>query len=122
MRPHKKLEVWRESMQLMKLTYQLTEKFSVTEKYGLISQINRAAVSILANIAEGAARETDKDYAHFITISQGSLSELDALFEISLELKMITEDDYNNITVKIDKIAALLAGLKKYILNKKLRN
>jgi four helix bundle protein len=119
MRPHKKLEVWKESMQLMKLAYQLTEKFSVTERYGLVSQINRAAVSVLANIAEGAARETNKDYAHFITISQGSLSELDALFEIALELNMITENNYQNITMKIDRIAAMLTGLKKYILNKR---
>ncbi len=118
MRPHKKLEVWKDSKELLKESYRLTERFSSVEKYGLVSQINRAAVSVLANIAEGAARESNKEYAHFITISQGSLSELDALFEISYELKIISEEEYKSIAVKTEKISAMLQGLKKYILNK----
>jgi len=117
MRPHKKLDIWAEAMRLVKLVYRLTSDFPVAEKYGLVIQINRAAVSIMANIAEGAARESNKEYIHFLTISQGSLSEVDALFEISYELNMLSIDNYNDVTVQIDKVSAMLTGLKKYRLS-----
>ncbi len=117
MRPHKKLDVWKEAMKLVKLVYRLTSGFPSSEKYGLVNQINRAAVSVMANIAEGAARESNKEYIHFLTISQGSLSEIDALFEISCELNILSPDVYNEVTVQIDKVAAMLNGLKKYRLS-----
>ncbi len=113
-RPHKKLDVWVEAMKLVKQAYQLTENFPVAEKYGLTNQINRAVVSVMANIAEGAARESNKEYIHFLTIAQGSLSEVDALFEISCELNILSKSEYANVTIQIDKVSAMLGGLKKY--------
>jgi four helix bundle protein len=110
--------VWKEAMQLVKHVYQLTANFSSAEKYGLTSQTNRAAVSVLINIAEGATRDTDKEYLRFLNISEASLSEVDALFEIAHELKMLSCDEYKNISLQINKVSAMLSGLKKYVTNR----
>lgn len=117
-RPHKKLDLWKESINLIKEVYSLLKDFPEDEKYGIINQIKRASVSILTNIAEGAARNTSKEFFHFLVISQGSLSELDALFEISKELSFISEKQYQEITIKMEKIDAMLNGLKKNIKSK----
>jgi four helix bundle protein len=117
-RPHKNLEVWKESIKLTKMIYKLCAKLPTDEKYGLISQFKRASVSIALNIAEGAARQTDKEFYQFLTFSSGSLSEIDTLIEVSFELELIescTKDDMFN---QINKVSALLYGLKKYINSK----
>jgi four helix bundle protein len=74
---HKDLDVWKRSMDLVVKVYQITKLFPDTEKYGLSSQMRRAAVSIPSNIAEGAARKGDKEFIQFLYISIGSLSELE---------------------------------------------
>ena len=74
---HKDLDVWKLSIQLVKNIYQLTSKFPSEEKFGLVAQIRRAAVSIPSNISEGEARNSDKDYIRFLYISLGSLSEIE---------------------------------------------
>ncbi len=71
MLPHEKLEVWQESMRLVKVVYEQTQSFPKEELYGLTQQMRRAAVSIPSNLAEGAAREGRKEYAHFISIARG---------------------------------------------------
>lgn len=78
-RPHKRLEAWRAGMELVKKIYRETRFFPADEQYGLTSQLKRAAVSVPVNIAEGAARSTGKEFKHFLSIAQGSLSELDTL-------------------------------------------
>ena len=79
MRPHEKLEVWKKAVDLVVTVYQKTESFPKEERFGLTSQIRRAAVSIPANIAEGAARQSDKEFAYFLSNAQGSSSELGIL-------------------------------------------
>ncbi|MFV8360212.1 four helix bundle protein [Flavobacterium sp. LS1P3] len=74
---HKDLDVWKRSMDLVVKVYQITKLFPDTEKYGLSSQMRRAAVSIPSNITEGAARKGDKEFIQFLYISIGSLSELE---------------------------------------------
>lgn len=71
-----KLEVWKEAIQFTVLIYELTKKFPDTEKFGLISQLRRASVSISSNIAEGTSRKTNKDKAHFMTIAFSSATEV----------------------------------------------
>lgn len=74
-RPHKKLTLWTESMELVTTIYELTKKFPKEEEFGLKSQLRRAAVSIPSNISEGLTRRTNADKIHFLNIANGSLSE-----------------------------------------------
>ncbi len=82
-KPHKKLDAWRLSMDLVIDVYRITERFRREERYNLTNQIRRAVVSIPCNIAEGAARQTKKEFANYLHMAQGSLSELDTLFELA---------------------------------------
>ncbi len=108
---HKKLDVWRESVALATHSYQVTEKFPKTEIYGLTSQMRRAVVSIPSNIAEGAARASSKEFAQFLNIAGGSLSELDTQIEIASNLQYLSGDEKQIIDQKIGSIAQKLAGL-----------
>jgi four helix bundle protein len=110
-RGHKKLDVWRESVALATHIYQVTEKFPKTEIYGLTSQMRRAVVSIPSNIAEGAARASSKEFAQFLNIAGGSLSELDTQIEIASNLQYLSGDEKQIIDQKIGSIAQKLAGL-----------
>ncbi|MDP4207241.1 MAG: four helix bundle protein [Bacteroidota bacterium] len=117
MRPHKQLVAWKEAIELVKLIYKLTKLFPEDEKFGIISQLRRASVSVPANIAEGAARASSKEYSHFINIALGSLSEIDTLLTISFELAYLQEIDFNKAIQQSDKVTALSSGLYKSILN-----
>jgi len=83
MRPHHSLDAWTRSVDFVVEDYKLTDKFPKEEKFGLTSQIRRAAVSIPANIAEGAARKSDKEFLQFLSIAQGSASEVETEILIS---------------------------------------
>lgn len=113
MRPHKKLEVWKESMDLAMVIYDSVNSFPESEKYGLISQMKRASASVPANIAEGAARQTRKEFKQFLFIARGSLSELDTHLELSFKLKLVSQNTFEELSNKIDKVYALLNGLIK---------
>jgi len=114
-RPHKNLEVWKESIQLIKMIYRLCPDLPSDEKFGLISQMKRASVSVSLNISEGAARRSDKEFHQFLTISSGSLSELDTLIEVVLELGFIDIKIYEDFIRQINKVTALLNGLMRII-------
>ena len=88
-KPHKKLNAWTDAVDLAQQIYQVTERFPSNEQFGLTSQIRRAAVSIPGNIAEGAARQTKKEFVQFLHISKGSLSELDTQLEIARRLDRV---------------------------------
>jgi four helix bundle protein len=81
-KPHKRLEVWKLAMEVCRDVYQICDHLPPEEKYGLASQIKRSAISIPNNIAEGAARNTKKEFNQFLTIAQGSLAELDTQLEL----------------------------------------
>jgi len=108
---HKKLSVWKESMDLVESVYMLTSRFPKSEIFGLSSQIRRSAVSIPANISEGAARNRPKEFIRFIRISYGSLSELETHLEISTRLKYTDEYTLTDLQNKMRKISAQLSGL-----------
>jgi len=109
----KELKVWQISRQLVKEVYELTTLFPSEEKYGLISQIRRCVVSMPANISEGSGRNTDKDFAHFLNISLGSAYELETLLTLSLDLKLISEEQLEPIQFKISEIQKMTFGLIK---------
>lgn len=83
---HKELEVWRQAIELAKVVYRLTANFPASELYGLVSQMRRSAVSVASNIAEGAARHTDKEFMQFLYIALGSLAELDTQYILAKDL------------------------------------
>lgn len=83
---HKDLEVWKKSIQLAKAVYKFTAALPASELYGLVSQMRRSAVSIASNIAEGAARNTDKEFIQFLYITLGSLAELDTQYILAKEI------------------------------------
>ncbi len=110
---HKDLDVWKKSMDLVVKVYQITQLFPETEKYGLTSQMRRAAVSIPSNIAEGAARKGDKELMQFLYISIGSLSELETQYLIAIRLEFITKVDA--FELQLIEVKKLLIGFKNYI-------
>ncbi len=100
------------------MVYQITSRFPDIEKFGLITQIRRAAVSVPANISEGAARQSDKEFIHFLYISLGSIAELETLFIISADQNYLNEADSKEIDNSLQKIRSMLIGLIRYLKNK----
>lgn len=110
---YKDLEVWKESIDLTILIYEITDNFPEKEKYGIINQIRRAVVAVPSNIAEGTTRMSDKDTMRFLDIAIGSLAELDTQMIIAEKLNYY--QDYEKLKLKIDKVFALLRGFKNYL-------
>ncbi|MBS1658041.1 MAG: four helix bundle protein [Bacteroidetes bacterium] len=113
MKPHQNLHAWKKSFDLVKELYLLTRTFPGDEKFGLTSQIRRAAVSIPVNIAEGAARKSKAEFIQFLHIALGSISELDTLILLSFELEYTSKTDCESIIEKLDIIGKLIFGLIK---------
>ncbi len=109
----KELKVWQKSIDLTVDIYKLTEGFTKEEKYGLVSQMRRAAVSIPANIAEGTGRRTPKDFNNFLGTSLGSSFELETELIISAQLNFITETDFNKLNNPLQEIQKMIYGLQK---------
>ncbi|MCW0393919.1 hypothetical protein NB696_000403 [Xanthomonas sacchari] len=108
-RPHERLDVWRDSMDLVENIYRLSEAFPATERFGLTAQLRRAAVSIPANIAEGAARRSTPEYLRFLSIARGSLSEASTHLQIARRLDYTS--DIAALDGLIDTIFAKLTAL-----------
>lgn len=109
-----KLDVWIEAKNFAKQIYNLTSKFPESEKFGLTVQLRRAAISIASNIAEGSARNSNKDKAHFTTIAFGSAVEVLNQLIISCELDFITEAEYIELRTQIESITNKLNALRNY--------
>ncbi len=112
-RGHYKLEAWKLAMGLVRNVYTLTQTFPKEEMFGLTSQLRRAAVSIPSNIAEGAARAGQKEFAQFLNVARGSLSELETQLLISSDLGYIKPDDL--IFELVDQVSRLITGLHKSV-------
>ena len=111
MRPHEKLDVWKKSINFVVALYQATENFPKDERFGLTSQLRRAAVSIPANIAEGAGRRTANEFVHFLSNSQGSASEVETELLIAHKLHYLSEETYRVLMSALDEIGRMLTGL-----------
>jgi four helix bundle protein len=115
MRPHEKLDVWRKGIDFVVAVYKTTESFPKEEKFGLTSQLRRAAVSIPANIAEGAGRKSYKEFAHFLSNSQGSASEVETELLIASRLNYLDENRYLALRSSLDEIGCMLTGLCQHL-------
>lgn len=115
MRPHQNLDAWVKAIELVTDVYKGTEHFPREERYGLTIQIRRAAVSIAANIAEGAGRQSKKEFAHFLSNSQGSASELETELIIARRLGYLSEDGFARLTNTLERIGRLITGLRRHV-------
>ena len=115
MRPHERLEVWTRAIDFVITIYKITESFPKEEKFGLTSQIRRAAVSVPANIAEGAARESGKEFVHFLSNAQGSASELGTELLIAHRLGYIKKEQYVEAGTELDNIGRMIFGLSQHL-------
>lgn len=113
-----KLEVWQNARVLVKIVYELVSKFPSKEMYGLSSQIQRAAVSVASNIAEGMGRNTEKEQVRFLEIAYGSLMETCCQLYLSLDLGYITKEELDNVRLDIDKVSNKINALSKSIINR----
>lgn len=116
---HKDLDVWKKAVELINIIYSTSSCFPREERYGLTNQIRRASVSIPANIAEGAARRTQKEYIHFLYVALGSVSELDTLIIIAKNLNYLRENAYKTIMEYLFNIKRLLLGLIRSVSSEK---
>ena len=115
MRPHQKLDAWSKSVDFVVEVYKSTESFPKEETYGLTSQIRRAAISVPANIAEGAGRYSQKEFAHFVSNAQGSASELETELIIAHRLGYLSEALFSQLVTDLERIGRLITGLTKRI-------
>ena len=114
MKIHKDLECWKCGIELVTEIYKMTSNFPKEEIYCLTNQLKRAAISIPSNIAEGAARNTGKEFVQFLYISLGSCSELETQLIISNNLKYINKNTFDNTIDLIIQVKKLIYGLIKY--------
>ena len=109
--PHKNLRVWKEGMALVLEVYHMSQHFPNSETYALASQMQRAAVSITSNIAEGYGRGSNKELIHFLHVALGSSNELDTQLQVAKDLCYMTEEDYNKLDVMNSEINRMLRAL-----------
>lgn len=115
-RSHRDLVVWQKGMDMVVQIYKLTESFPNTETYRLTNQITRAAASVPANIAEGQARSTAKDYAHFLAIAKGSLMETETFLMLAVRLTYLTQGQAGPTLSLITEISKMITVLRKRVL------
>ena len=113
---HNELNAWKESVDLVKKVYLMSESFPTSEQFGLTSQIRRAAVSIPSNIAEGCGRNSDKELIRFCWIAMGSLSEVETQAIIARELGYV--ENIDDVQTDIRKVRKILSGFINYLQNK----
>jgi four helix bundle protein len=115
MRPHHNLDVWKKAVDFVIEVYKVTESFPKEERFGLTSQLRRASVSIPANIAEGAGRKSEKEFLNFLSIAQGSTSEVETELLIAFRLEYLDKNKYNNLLESLDDIGRMLTGLSNHL-------
>lgn len=111
----KELNCWKEAKDFSILIYKQTSNFPTSEMYGISSQIKRAAVSIPSNIAEGAGRNTDKDFSRYIAIALGSSFELETQLIIANELEFIVDEECEKLLLKLSSIQKMLVNFQKHL-------
>jgi four helix bundle protein len=112
-RSYKDLLVWQKGIALAKLVYQLTKNFPSEEKFGLVAQIRRAAISVPSNIAEGQARHTTGEFIQFISHAEGSAAELDTQLILSIELQFCSNSVAEDSFALIGEIQRMLNALRR---------
>jgi four helix bundle protein len=111
------IKAWQKARELTKEIYKATCKDNFSKDFGLRDQIRRASVSIMANIAEGNGRKTNKDFASFLVISHGSAAEVQSHLYIALDLKYISQEEFSDLYEKLDEISKMTMALAQRLLS-----
>jgi four helix bundle protein len=114
----KDLKIWSSSIKLVKEVYRISNKFPSREQYGLTQQIQRCTVSIAANIAEGAGRNSNKEFLNFLSIAMGSSFELFTHLTITFELKYIQQTDFDEINIELESLQKMMSGFRQNLKSK----
>lgn len=110
---HRDLIAWKKAIKLVVTCYRFTRNFPDDERFGLTQQLRRCAVSVPANIAEGKGRGTPKEFARFLGIASGSLSEVDTHLVIARELGYITNEELREVGEVVEEVGRIITGLRK---------
>ncbi len=110
------LKIWEKSHKLVLAVYQLTQSFPAEEKYGLVSQLRRSASSIPANIVEGHARNSRKDFAHFLIVAKGSLEETKYFLILAKDLGYLSADIFEKLDLQCSEIGRMLYAFRQKLL------
>jgi four helix bundle protein len=111
----KELKVWQNARKIVKEIYLDTKDFPSDEKFGLISQMRRSAVSIPSNIAEGSGRNTDKDFKYFLNVALGSAYELQTLLFLSQDVGLMSQERVSELSTLLEEVQKMIYGLIKTI-------
>lgn len=109
------IQAWQKARVIAKEVYLLSSKGEFGRDYDLKRQIRRSSISIMANIAEGQGRRTDKDFAHFLNISLGSIAETKSHFYLALDLEYILAEDFSIIYGKLDEVGKMVFALSEHL-------
>jgi four helix bundle protein len=118
MKNYKELNIWKKGIEIVKITYQVSKQFPSEEKFGLVSQMTRSAISIPANIAEGNSRNSDKDNARFLQVALGSAFELQTYFVIAREMSWCTADLLDKADQQLEEEIKMIHSFIKKLLAK----
>ena len=118
MKNYKELKIWQQGIEIVKSTFEISQHLPMTEKYGMISQMTRAAISIPANIAEGSSRISDKDYARFLEIALGSAFELQTYFVLIREMNWLKNENMQKPEQLLEEEIKMIHGLLKVLRGK----
>lgn len=108
MRDYKKYDIWKKSHKMALDVYAVTKRFPKDERFGMISQLRRASLSVPTNIVEGTGRSSQKEFAYFINISSASAAEVEYLLKFSFDINYIAEEQYNSLTTEVISIRKML--------------
>jgi four helix bundle protein len=112
------VQAWQKAREMTKIVYEITAEKSFARDYGLSSQIQRASVSIMANIAEGFGRHSDKEFANFLSIAHGSASEVQSHLYVALDLNLIDQKTFERLYSLLDEISRMTLAFAKHLRRK----
>lgn len=118
MQDFKQLRIWQESRQFVVSIYKITNNFPVSEQFGLTSQLRRASSSIMANIAEGCGRQTNKDFLRFLYMALGSLKECESFLLLAKDLGFVRENEFSELDSQMQQLGKMINNFKKQVCTK----
>lgn len=112
------IQAWQKARQTTKLVYETTSQGQFAKDFGLRDQIRRASVSIMANIAEGYGRRSDKEFSNFLNIAHGSVAETQSHLYVALDLSYLGQSDFNRLYTLLDEDSKMIMGLTRHLRNR----